>query len=108
MATRRRVPMVGDHPQVVVPVEQPSLEVTLRVREELSSESEAKEFDWDAWSGLMIAALIVPRSTDALVDYWKANANMLDWAKKVKPEIYEKIRLAFADRKAKLQGGQHG
>jgi hypothetical protein len=56
----------------------------------------------------MIAALIVPRSTDALVDYWKANANMLDWAKKVKPEIYEKIRLAFADRKAKLQGGQHG
>lgn len=108
MATRRRVPMVGDHPQVVVPVEQPSLEVTLRVREELSSESEAKEFDWDAWSGLMIAALIVPRSTDTLVDYWKANANMLDWAKKVKPEIYEKIRLAFADRKAKLQGGQHG
>jgi hypothetical protein len=108
MATRRRIPMVGDHPQVVVPVEQPSLEVTLRVREELSSESEAKEFDWDAWSGLMIAALIVPRSTDALVDYWKANANMLDWAKKVKPDIYEKIRLAFADRKAKLQGGQHG
>lgn len=84
------------------------MEVRLQVREELSSESEAKEFDWDAWSGLMIAALIVPRSTDALVDYWKANANMLDWAKKVKPEIYEKIRLAFADRKAKLQGGQHG
>jgi len=56
----------------------------------------------------MIAALIVPRSTDALVDYWKANANMLDWAKKTKPEIYERIRLAFADRKVKLQGGQHG
>jgi hypothetical protein len=56
----------------------------------------------------MIAALIVPRSTDSLVDYWKANANMLDWAKKVKPEIYERIRLAFADRKVKLQGGQHG
>jgi hypothetical protein len=56
----------------------------------------------------MIACLIVPRSTDALVDYWKANANMLDWAKKVKPEIYEKIRLAFSGRKVKLQGGQDG
>lgn len=115
MATRRRIPMVGDSqlvpldpPQVTVPLESPPMEVRLQVREELSSETEAKEFDWDAWSGLMIAALIVPRSTDALVDYWKANANMLDWAKKVKPEIYENIRLAFADRKAKLQGGQHG
>ena len=115
MATRRRVPMVGDStlvpldpPQVTVPVEQPPMEVSLRARQELSSDEEAKEFDWGAWSGLMIAALIVPRSTDTLVDYWKANANMLDWAKKVKPEIYEKIRLAFADRKAKLQGGQHG
>lgn len=108
MATRRRIPMVEDRPQVVVPLEEPKLEVTLRVREELSSENEAKEFDWDAYSGLMIAALIVPRSTDSLVDYWKANANMLDWAKKVKPEIYERIRLAFADRKVKLQGGQHG
>lgn len=109
MATRRRrIPMVEDTPQVVVPVERPALEVTLRAREELSSESEAKEFDWDAWSGLMIVALIVPRSTDALVDYWKANANMLDWAKKVKPDIYESIRSAFADRKKQLQGGQDG
>jgi len=56
----------------------------------------------------MIAALIVPRSTSALVDYWRANTNMLEWAEKVKPEIYEKIRLAFADRKVKIQGGQHG
>lgn len=108
MVTRRRVPMVGDQPEVIVPVQEPNLLVTLRPREELSSEAEAKEFDWDAWSALMIAALIVPRSTDALVDYWKANANMLDWSKKVKPEFYERIRLAFADRKDKLQGGQNG
>ena len=108
MATRRRIPMVGDHPQVVVPVEEPKLEVVLRVREELSSEKEAHEFDWEAYAGLMIAALIVPRNTDALVDYWKANTNMLDWAKKVKPEIYERIRLAFADRKQKLLGAQNG
>lgn len=108
MATRRRLPMVGDRPEVVLPLEEPKLEVTLRVREELSSEEDAKEFDWDAYSGLMIAALIVPRSTDNLVDYWKANANMLDWAKKVKPDTYERIRLAFADRKQKLQGGHNG
>jgi hypothetical protein len=106
MATRRRrIPMVGDSP-VVVQVEEPRLEVHLRA--EVSSSEEAKEFDWGAWSGLMIACLIVPRSTDALVGYWKSNANMLDWAKKVKPEIYEKVRLAFSERKVKLQGGQDG
>lgn len=83
--------------------------VTLRARqEELSSEAEAKEFDWAAYSELLIACLIVPRNMDHLVDYWKANANMLDWAKKVKPDVYEKVRLAFAERKAKLNGGQDG
>lgn len=87
-------------------MDQPKLEVTLRA--EVSSSEEAKEFDWESYAGLMIAALIVPRSTDALVDYWKANANMLDWAKKIRPEIFERIRLAFADRKKQLQGGQDG
>jgi hypothetical protein len=99
--------MVGDNP-VVVQLEEPRLEVHLLPRTEVSSSEEAKEFDWDAWSGLMVACLIVPRSTDALVDYWKSNANMSDWAKKVKPEIYEKVRLAFSERKVKLQGGQDG
>jgi hypothetical protein len=56
----------------------------------------------------MIAALIVPRSLEALVDYWKANANMLDWSKKMKPEIYEKIRVAFSERKKQLEGGRDG
>lgn len=110
MATRRRIPMVGDNPpEVVLPLEDLKLEVSLRAeRTEVSSSEEAKEFDWDAWSGLMIACLIVPRSTDALVDYWKANANMLDWAKKTKPEIYEKIRLAFSGRKVILEGDKNG
>lgn len=107
MATRRRIPMVGDSP-VVVQVEEPRLEVHLQPRTEVSSSDEAREFDWAAWSDLMIAALIVPRNLDSLVDYWKANANMLDWSKKVRPEIYEKVRLAFASRKKQLQGGQDG
>lgn len=89
-------------------MEEPRLEVHLRPRTEVSSSDEAKDFDWAAWSELMIVALIVPRSTDSLVEYWKANVNMLDWAKKTKPDIYEKIRLAFADRKKQLQGGHDG
>ncbi len=110
MATRRRIPMVGDNPpEVVVPLEDLKLEVSLRAeRTEVSSSEEAKEFDWDAWSGLMIFALIIPRNVECLVDYWKANANMLDWAKKVKPEIYEVIRLAFAARKLQVQGDKNG
>lgn len=103
MATRRRLPMVGD---VVVRTESPPLQVVLRRAEGLSSEQEAKEFDWAAYEGLLIAALIIPRSTDALVDYWKANANMLDWAKKVKPDAFERIREAFASRKQQILGAQ--
>lgn len=108
MATRRRVPMVGDTPAIVVQTEAPRLEVTLRVRTEVSSFNEAEEFDWVSWAELMIAALIIPRSVEGLVDYWKANVNMLDWSKKVQPEIYEEIRTAFAGRKKQLQGGQDG
>ncbi len=104
MATRRKVPMVGDLPTVVVPVQEPRLEVTLRT--EVSSSKEAQEFDWALYEELMIACLIVPRNTDALIDYWKANINMLDWAKKVAPENFERIRLAFANRKQQLLGAQ--
>ena len=107
-AKRHRIPMVGDHPEVVVPVEAPPLEVTLRVRREELSSEEAAEFDWNAWSGLMMTCLIVPRSVDALVDFWKANINLLDWAKKVKPEIFERVRIAFSERKKQLQGGHDG
>ena len=101
MATRRRIPMVGDQPEPV-PVE------VLPLRREVSNSSEAEHFDWSSYSKLLIAALIIPRTVDWLVDYWKANANMLDWAKKVKPEIYEVIRLAFAARKLQVQGDKNG
>jgi len=77
-------------------------------RTEVLSSEEAKEFDWEAWAALMLFALIIPRNVECLVDYWKANANMLDWAKKVKPEIYEVIRLAFTSRKLEIQGDKNG
>jgi hypothetical protein len=89
-------------------VDQPRLDVTLEARREVSSSREAKEFDWSSYSKLIIAALIVPKTVDNLVEYWKANANMLDWAKKIKPDVYEQIRLAFADRRKQLQGGHDG
>ena len=106
MATHRRPPMGGDHPAGVVQVEEPRLEVHLQARQEVSSSKEASEFDWALYEELMIACLIVPRNTDALIDYWKANINMLDWAKKVAPENFERIRLAFASRKQQLLGAQ--
>lgn len=107
MRTRRRIPMVGDTPEPVV-VAQPeglSSEVLLRPRAEVSNSDEAKEFDWESYLGLLIAALVVPKTVDGLVDYWKSNANMLDWAKKVKPDVYERARLAFADRRKQLERG---
>lgn len=75
-------------------------------RQEVSSSEEARSFDWAAYSDIMIACLVVPRTVDDLVDYWKANANMLDWAKKVKPDVYERVRLAFADRRKQLERGK--
>ena len=106
MATRRRIPMVGDRPAVTVPVENPQIEVDLHPRMEVSPSDTT--FDWDAWSGLIIAALIVPRSTDHLVEYWKANANLLDYAKEKQPDVFTRIRAAFSARKLELQGGQDG
>lgn len=84
------------------------MDVTLGVRAEVSSFKEAQEFDWSSYAGLMIAALIVPKTVDNLVEYWKANANMLDWSKKVKPDVYEQIRLAFADRRKQIEGERNG
>lgn len=110
--TRHKIPMVGDRPPeaVTVPLvlseSGVSSEILLRPRTEVSSSEEAKEFDWEAYSGLMIAALVVPKTVDDLVDYWKANTNMLDWAKKVKPDIFEKVRKAFADRRKQLERGK--
>ncbi len=106
MPTRRKIPMVGDN-QVVVPLLEPRLEVTFQPRTEVSSSEEAREFDWEAYAGLITAALIVPRSVDHLVDYWKANANMLDWAKKVKPDVFERVREAFSERRKQLERGNH-
>jgi hypothetical protein len=105
MQTRRRLPMVGDAPSVVVQTQDPPLEITLRARTEVSSFDEAKEFDWEAYEGLMIAALIIPRTVEYLADYWRSNSNMLDWAKKVRPDVYDNIRLAFTKRRKQLERG---
>lgn len=52
----------------------------------------------------MVACLIVHNTVDGLVDMWKSNANMLDWAKKVAPDNWQRIRDAFAKRKSAITG----
>jgi hypothetical protein len=32
---------------------------------------------------------------------------MLDWAKKVKPDVFERVREAFSERRKQLERGNH-
>jgi hypothetical protein len=57
---------------------------------------------------LMVQFLVVHNSVDGLIDMWKDNANMLDWAKKVAPDHWQRIRDAFAKRKSAVTGDAHG
>lgn len=52
----------------------------------------------------MVAFLIVHNTVEGLVDMWKANANLLDWAKKVAPDNWHRIKDAFAKRKSAITG----
>jgi len=61
-------------------------------------------FDWGKYEEMIVACLIFHNSVDGLVDMWKSNANMLDWAKKVAPDNWRRIRDAFARRKSALTG----
>jgi hypothetical protein len=63
-----------------------------------------EEYNWALYEELMVACLVVHSSVDGLVDMWKANANMLDWAKKVAPDHWQRIRDAFAKRKSAITG----
>lgn len=105
MAMRRRIPMKGDSPQpspppVVEPEEpepQPMTEVS-------SSEVDWDTYDWGLYEKTMCAFLVVHDSVEGLVDMWRSNANMLDFAKKVAPQNWERIRDAFAKRKLAITG----
>lgn len=68
------------------------------------SSSDIEGFDWEAYEKYMVAFLIVHNTVDGLVDMWKANANLLDWAKKVAPSNWQRIRDAFAKRKSAIAG----
>lgn len=62
------------------------------------------DFNWDMFEHMMIKCLIFSVTVDMLVDYWKSNANKLDWAKKVAPLHWQRIRDAFALKKAAIKG----
>ena len=98
MAKRLRMPMVGDRPKPET-VEPPSPLV-----QEEGSSFDPNEFNWGKFEEMMVACLVFHNSVDGLVDMWKSNANMLDWAKKVAPSNWQRIVDAFARRKSALTG----
>jgi hypothetical protein len=69
-----------------------------------SSEDPPKDFNWALYEEIMVSCLVVHNTVDGLVDMWKSNANMLDWAKKVEPERWQRMRDAFAKRKSAITG----
>lgn len=101
MAKRLRMPMVGDRPksQPVEPLAPPSPST-----QEVGSSFDPDEFNWGKFEEFMVACLVIHNSVEGLVDMWKSNANMLDWAKKVAPTNWQRIRDAFARRKSALTG----
>lgn len=69
-----------------------------------SSDEPDKDYNWQLYEEMMVACLIVHNTVDGLVNMWRANANMLDWAKKVAPDNWQRIRDAFAKRKSAITG----
>lgn len=100
MAKRHRMPMVGDSPRVEQVVAPPTLTQAVAS----SSDEPDKDFNWDLYEQIMVSCLVVHSSVDGLVDMWKSNRNMLDWAKKKKPDHWQRMLDAFARRKSALTG----
>ena len=104
MAKRPRMPMVGDRPRVE-PVAEPAVELPSSTQAVVSSSDEPdKDFNWDLYEQIMVSCLVVHSSVEGLVDMWKSNINMLDWAKKKAPNHWQRMRDAFAKRKSALTG----
>ena len=106
MAKRLRIPMVGDRPRVEpAPAPKPA-EPTPPLTPVVASSSDEpdKDFNWDLYEQIMVSCLVVHSSVEGLVDMWKSNINMLDWAKKKAPNHWQRMRDAFAKRKSALTG----
>lgn len=104
MAKRPRMPMVGDRPRVEPAVE-PVVETppSTPVVASFSDEPD-KDFNWDLYEQTMVSCLVFHDSVEGLVDMWKSNINMLDWAKKMAPNNWQRMRDAFAKKKSALTG----
>ena len=66
----------------------------------------SSDYPWEAWAELITACLIIPKTLPDLIDLWKSNEAMLDWASKVKPETYGNVKDAFTRRKIEIQKGE--
>lgn len=71
----------------------------IRVPEEPSSDT----YPWDTWADMMVAMLIVPKTLDDLIDYWKSNEPMLNYAQIVKPEVYQRVKTEFTAKKLSIK-----
>lgn len=63
-----------------------------------------EDFNWRLYEEVMVASLVAHNTVDGLVEMWRCNINMLDWAKKVAPNNWQRIRDAFAKRKSAITG----
>lgn len=52
------------------------------------------------------ACLIIPKTLPDLIDLWKSNEAMLNWAEKVQPQLYADVKAAFTRRKTEMQKGE--
>ena len=107
---RKRLPMVGDNNVIQFPEKPKQTPDPAPKRQErivpgtTVSSSDIEDFDWDSYEKYMVAFLVVHSTVEGLVDMWKANANLLDWAKKVAPDHWQRIRDAYAKRKSAIAG----
>ena len=92
---RSRIPMVGDSPPQVVE----------RTQRDISSEPDS-DFDWDAWAELLVYCLRFQKSMDELLDYWRLNSTLIEYAKKIKPDVFNRVRQNFTQRKEKVSDGK--
>lgn len=76
--------------------------MTVRV----TAEGTSSDYPWKEWADLIKACLIVPTNLPDLIDLWKSNEAMLNWAEKVQPEIFGGVKDAFTRRKIEIMKGE--
>ena len=64
-----------------------------------------ENFDWLAWRDLLVYCLRLQSTEQDLIEYWRANALLIDYVRKQDPELFGVIKDAFSKRKAEIKNG---